>query len=112
VEGKRLPFAERGGRHRARDHAHGGLRLVHSAELPLMTLIKGHVEPAAEILGLAGGTLRHAARRCHRDRSRLTLGARIPPSSSRNARNAVDEARLQGRVVRTIVAGRTVYEYV
>ena len=38
-----------------------GLRLVHSAELPLMTLIKAMSSRPAEILGLAGGTLRQGS---------------------------------------------------
>ena len=38
-----------------------GLRLVHSGELPLMTLIKAMSSRPAELLGLAGGTLRQGS---------------------------------------------------
>ena len=38
-----------------------GLRLVHSGELPLMTLLKAMSSAPAEILGLAGGTLRQGS---------------------------------------------------
>src|SRR5712692_1704566 len=114
VEGKRLPFAE------ATHGAIGletmlaaGLRLVHSGELPVMTLLKAMSSTPAKILGLAGGTLRQGSAA---DVIVLDLDAPwvLDPAElkSKCKNTPFDEARLQGRVVRTIVAGRTVYEYV
>jgi dihydroorotase len=114
VEGKRLPFSEA---------SHGaigletmliaGLRLVHSGELPIMTLIKAMSSTPAQLLGLPGGTLRAGSAA---DVIVLDLEAPwvLDPAElkSRCKNTPFDEARLQGRVVRTIVSGRTVYEYV
>src|SRR5581483_1863227 len=113
VEGKRLPFAE------ATHGAIGletmltaGLRLVHSGELPLMILLKAMSTAPAEILGLSGGTLRQGS---PADVIVLDLDEPwvLDPADlkSKCKNTPFDEARLQGRVVRTIVAGRTVYEY-
>jgi dihydroorotase len=114
VEGKRLPFAE------ATHGAIGietmlvaGLRLVHAGELPLMTLLKAMSSTPAEILGLPGGTLRQGS-----PADVIVIDLDDPwildPAElkSKCKNTPFDEARLQGRVVRTIVAGRTVYEYV
>jgi dihydroorotase len=114
VEGKRLPFEE------ATHGAIGletmltaGLRLVHSDEIPLMTLIRAMSSAPAEILGLPGGTLRPGS-----PADVIVLDLDVPwvlePSElkSKCKNTPFDEAKLQGRVVRTIVAGRTVYEYV
>ncbi len=114
VEGKRLPFAE------ATHGAIGletmlaaGLRLVHSGELPVMTLLKAMSSTPAKILGLPGGSLRQGS---PADVIVLDLDAPwvLDPAElkSKCKNTPFDEARLQGRVVRTIVAGRTVYEYV
>ena len=114
VEGKRLPFEE------ATHGAIGletmltaGLRLVHSGEIPLMTLIRAMSSAPAEILGLPGGTLRPGS-----PADVIVLDLDVPwvlePAElkSKCKNTPFDEAKLQGRVVRTIVAGRTVYEYV
>jgi len=114
VEGKRLPFAE------ATHGAIGietmltaGLRLVHSGDVPIMTLIRAMSSAPAEILGLAGGTLRPGS---PADVIVIDLDAPwvLDPDElkSKCKNTPFDEAKLQGRVVRTIVAGRTVYEYV
>jgi dihydroorotase len=114
VEGKRLPFAE------ATPGAIGletmltaGLRLVHADELPLMTLLKAMSSAPAKLLGLPGGTLRQGS---PADVIVIDLDAPwvLDPLElkSKCKNTPFDEARLQGRVVRTIVAGRTVYEYV
>jgi dihydroorotase len=114
VEGKRLPFAE------ATHGAIGietmltaGLRLVHSGELSIMTLLKAMSSAPAGILGLPGGTLRPGS---PADVIVIDLDAPwvLDPAElkSKCKNTPFDEARLQGRVVRTIVAGRTVYEYV
>jgi dihydroorotase len=90
-----------------------GLRLVHSGALPLITLLKAMSSTPAKILGLAGGTLRQGS---PADVIVLDLDAPwvLDPQElkSKCKNTPFDEARLQGRVVRTIVAGRTVYEYV
>jgi dihydroorotase len=90
-----------------------GLRLVHGAELPLMTLIKAMSSRPAEILGLTGGNLRQGS---PADVIVVDLDSPwvLDPAElkSKCKNTPFDEARLQGRVVRTIVAGRTVYEYV
>ena len=114
VEVKRLPFAE------AEPGAIGletmlpaGLRLVHNAALPLTTLIKAMATRPAELLGLPGGTLRSGA-----PADVIVIDLDVPwvldPDAlkSKCKNTPFDEARLQGRVVRTIVGGRTVYEYV
>jgi dihydroorotase len=114
VEVKRLPFAE------AEPGAIGletmlpaGLRLVHNDALPLPTLIKAMSTRPAELLGLPGGTLKPGA-----PADVIVIDLDVPwvldPDAlkSKCKNTPFDEARLQGRVVRTIVAGRTVYEYV
>lgn len=114
VEGKRLPFAE------ATHGAIGletmltaGLRLVHAGELPLMTLLRTMSTAPAELLGLPGGTLRPGS-----PADVIVVDLDIPwvldPAElkSKCKNTPFDEARLTGRVVRTIVSGRTVYEYV
>jgi dihydroorotase len=89
-----------------------GLRLVHSGELDLMTLLRAMSTKPAELLGLSGGTLRNGAAA-----DVIVIDGDVPwvldPSDlkSKCKNTPFDEARLQGRVVRTIVAGRTVYEY-
>jgi dihydroorotase len=114
VEGKRLPFAE------ATHGAIGletmlaaGLRLVHSGDVALMTLLRAMSSAPATILGLPGGTLRPGS---PADVIVLDLDAPwvLDPDDlkSKCKNTPFDEAKLEGRVVRTIVAGRTVYEYV
>jgi dihydroorotase len=67
----------------------------------------------AEILRLPGGTLRPGS---VADIIVIDIDAPwvLDPIElkSKCKNTPFDEARLQGRVVRTIVAGRTVYEYV
>jgi dihydroorotase len=114
VEGKRLPFAEAShGAIGLETMLAAGLRLVHSGELPLMTLLKAMSSTPAELLGLAGGTLRPGS-----PADVIVVDLDVPwvldPAElkSKCKNTPFDEARLTGRVVRTIVAGRTVYEYV
>jgi dihydroorotase len=90
-----------------------GLRLVHAGTLPLMTLLKAMSTTPAELLGLPGGNLRPGS---PADVVVVDLDAPwvLDPDElkSKCKNTPFDEARLEGRVVRTIVAGRTVYEYV
>ncbi len=112
VETKRLPFAE------AAPGAIGletmfvaALRLVHNGDLTLLTLLKAMSSRPAELLGLQGGTLRAGA-----PADVIVADIDVPwvldPDTlkSKCKNTPFDEARLQGRVVRTIVAGRTVYQ--
>jgi len=114
VEVKRLPYAE------AEPGAVGletmlpvGLRLVHDGSLTLLKLLHALATRPAEILGLPGGTLKAGA-----PADLIVFDPDVPwvldraTLKSRCNNTPFDEARLTGRVVRTIVAGRTVYEYV
>ena len=114
VEGKRLPFDEASpGAIGLETMLPAGLRLVHSGDIPLMTLIKAMSSTPAELLHLAGGNLRPGS---PADVIVVDLDAPwvLDPAAlkSKCKNTPFDEARLTGRVVRTIVAGRTVYEYV
>jgi dihydroorotase len=90
-----------------------GLRLVHSGDVALMTLLRAMSSAPATILGLPGGTLRPGS---PADVIVLDLDAPwvLDPDDlkSKCKNTPFDKAKLEGRVVRTIVAGRTVYEYV
>jgi len=90
-----------------------GLRLVHSGEIELMTLLRAMSTRPAELLGLSGGTLKSGA-----PADVIVVDIDVPwiidavELKSKCKNTPFDEARMTGRVVRTIVAGRTVYEYV
>jgi dihydroorotase len=114
VENKRLPFAE------ATPGAIGietmlvaGLRLVHNGEIALANLLKAMSTRPAELIGLPGGTLRPGS-----VADVIVIDLDVPwvldraQLKSKCKNTPFDEARLQGRVVRTIVSGRTAYEYV
>ncbi len=115
VETKRLPFVEcRAGRRLAsRPCLIAGLRLIHSGEIELIALLRAMSTRPAERLGIPGGTLKSGA-----PADIIVVDTDIPwvldPAElkSKCKNTPFDEARLQGRVVRTIVAGRTVYEFV
>lgn len=114
VEVKRLPFAEaNAGAIGIETMLPAGLRLVHNGEIKLVTLLKALSTRPAELLGLQGGTLRPGA-----PADVVVIDPDVPWVLDRDelkskCRNTpFDEARMQGRAVRTIVAGRTVYEYV
>ena len=114
VETKRLPFAEaEPGAIGLETMLSAGLRLVHAGDLPLMTLLKAMSTRPAELLGIPAGTLKQGARA-----DVIVVDLDVPwvldPADlkSKCKNTPFDEARLQGRVVRTIVGGRTVYEYV
>ena len=114
VETKRLPFAEaEAGAIGLETMLIAGLRLVHSGELDVMTLLRALSTRPAELLGLPGGTLRPGT-----PADVIVVDLDVPwvidPNElkSKCKNTPFDEARMQGRVVRTIVAGRTVYEIV
>ncbi len=113
VETKRLPFAEAApGAIGIETMLPAGLRLVHNGGMTLTTLLEGHVDAAGRTARPAG---RHAAARRPADVIVVDIDAPwvLDPDKlkSKCKNTPFDEARLQGRVLRTIVAGRTVYEY-
>ncbi|SFL64650.1 dihydroorotase [Bradyrhizobium sp. NFR13] len=114
VETKRLPFAEAApGAIGLETMLSAGLRLVHSGELSFTQLISAMSTRPAELLGLPGGTLRPGA-----VADIIVIDADVPwvldPADlkSQCKNTPFDEARFTGRVARTIVGGRTVYEHV
>jgi dihydroorotase len=114
VETKRLPFAEAApGAIGIETMLTAGLRLVHAEKLELAALLKAMSTRPAELLGLPGGSLRPGS---VADVIVIDLDApwvlERDELKSKCKNTPFDEARLTGRVVRTIVAGRTVYEYV
>jgi dihydroorotase len=114
VETKRLPFAEAApGAIGLETMLTAGLRLVHGGEIELTALLRAMSTRPAELLGLPGGTLKSGA-----PADVIVVDMDLPwvldPNElkSKCKNTPFDEARLTGRVVRTIVSGRTVYEYV
>ena len=114
VETKRLPFAEAApGAIGLETMLIAGLRLVHNGELGLMALLRALSTRPAELLDLPGGTLKSGA-----PADLIVVDMDEPwivdPTElkSKCKNTPYDEARMQGRVVRTIVGGRTVYEIV
>ena len=111
VETKRLPFAEAApGAIGIETMLVAGLRLVHGGDLDLLTLLRAMSTRPAELLGLPGGSLRSGA-----PADLIVVDMDLPwvvdPTElkSKCKNTPFDEARMQGRVVRTIVAGRTIY---
>ena len=114
VETKRLPFAESApGAIGLETMLSAGLRLVHSGEIELMTLIRAMATRPAALLGLPGGSLRPGAAA-----DVIVFDLDMPwvldPADlkSQCKNTPFDEAKFSGRVTRTIVGGRTVYELV
>jgi dihydroorotase len=112
VETKRLPFAEAAaGAIGLETMLSAGLRLVHSGEVTLPVLLRAMSTRPAQRLGIAGGTLAHGA-----PADIIVIDTDVPwlvdPTElkSKCKNTPFDEARMTGRVVRTIVAGRTIYE--
>jgi dihydroorotase len=113
VDTKRYPFAE------AADGAVGletmlpaALRLVHSGAIDLLTLFRALSTRPAEILGLEIGRLAPGA-----PADLIIVDPDVPwvcdaeTLRSRSKNTPFEGARFEGRVLRTLVAGRTVYEY-
>lgn len=114
VETKRLPFAEAApGAIGLETMLSAGLRLIHNGELDFLQLIRAMSTRPAELLGLPGGSLRAGA-----VADVIVIDADVPwvldPADlkSQCKNTPFDEARFTGRVARTIVGGRTVYEHV
>jgi dihydroorotase len=112
VDTKRLPFAD------AADGAIGletllgaALRLYHNDEVPLIRLVEALSTAPAKLFGLPGGTLKPGA---SADLVLVDLDepwvVRESDIRSRSKNTCFEGARLQGRVLRTLVAGRTVFE--
>jgi dihydroorotase len=113
VETKRLPFAEAApGAIGLETMLTAGLRLVHSGQIELTQLLRAMSTRPAEILGLPGGTLRPGA-----PADLVVIDPDMawvldPDELKSKCKNTpFDEAKMTGRVIRTIVAGRTAYEY-
>ena len=113
VDTKRQPFAE------ASDGAIGletllaaALRLVHAGDIALPRLLAALSTRPAQLLGLPGGSLAEGA---PADLVLFDPGApwvvEASALSSRAKNTPFENARMQGRVLRTVVAGRSVYEY-
>jgi dihydroorotase len=114
VEVKRLPFAEAApGAVGLQTMLPAALRLIHNGEMDWKALIRAMSTRPAELLGLPGGTLRPGA-----PADIVVIDADVPwvldPADLKSLckNTPFDEARFSGRVVRTIVGGRTVYEHV
>ena len=110
---KRRPFAE------AADGAIGletllaaALRLYHNGEATLMALLKAMTVNPAKLLGLPSGRLEKGA---PADLIVVDLGQPWVVDRellrSRSKNSPFDESKLQGRVLRTVVAGEVVYEF-
>lgn len=113
VETKRQPFVE------CADGAVGvetmlsaGLRLVHAGQVSLERLLNAMSTRPAELLGLPGGRLEKGA-----PADVIVLDTDMPwvvdadALRSRCRNTPFDAARMTGRVLLTLVAGRVVYEY-
>ncbi|MGL4324705.1 MAG: dihydroorotase [Beijerinckiaceae bacterium] len=113
VETKRLPWAE------CADGALGvetmlsaALRLVHAEQVPLMRLIEAMASRPAALIGIQAGTLKPGA-----PADIAVFDIDMPwvvdreELHSRSKNSPFDGARLTGRVMKTIVAGRVVYSY-
>src|SRR6201988_5179064 len=114
VEVKRLPFAEAAsGAVGLQTMLPAALRLIHNGDMEWKTLIRALSTRPAELLGLPGGSLRPGA-----PADVIVIDADVPWILDRDDLKSLckntpfDEARFTGRVVRTIVGGRTVYEHV
>jgi dihydroorotase len=112
VETKRLPFAEaENGAIGLETMLSAGLRLVHSGDVPMERLLGAMSLRPAEILGLPQGRLQAGAPAdliCFDPDDPYVLDPMQLHSRCKNT--PFDEARLEGRVKFTMVAGEVVYE--
>jgi dihydroorotase len=111
VDTKRLPFAD------AADGAIGletllgaALRLYHNDEIPLIRLVEALSTAPAKLFGLPGGTVKPGA---PADLALVDLEEPWIVSEagirSRSKNTCFEGARLQGKVLQTLVSGRTVF---
>jgi len=112
VETKRLPFAEAdAGAIGLETMLPAGLRLVHNGEVTLMALLRAMSTRPAELLSLPGGTLRPGS---PADLVVIDLDTPwvVDPAKLRSSckNTPFDEAKFMGGAVRTIAAGRTVFQ--
>jgi dihydroorotase len=114
VEVKRLPFAEAAsGAIGLETMLPAALRLIHNGEMDFKTLIRAMSTRPAELLGLPGGSLRPGSPADVIVIDTETPWVLDPDDLKSQCKNTpFDEARFSGRVVRTIIGGRTVYEHV
>lgn len=110
-EVKRQPFAEASeGAIGLETLLAGALRLVHSGDVPLMTVLRAMTQRPAEILGLPSGRLAKGAPAdiivFDPDFPWVVREAEIV---SRSRNTAFEGARMQGAVMHTFVAGRPVF---
>jgi dihydroorotase len=110
---KRLPFAEAAfGAIGLETMFSAALGLFHNGNMPLGRLIEAMSSKPAEILGLETGRLAPGAP-ADFALVDLTLSWTVKESElrSRSKNSPLEDCTLEGRVVETVVAGRTVYEY-
>ncbi|MCB1512052.1 MAG: amidohydrolase family protein, partial [Hyphomicrobiaceae bacterium] len=113
VDVKRQPFSE------AADGAVGletllaaALQLHHSGDVPLMTLLRAMTLRPAELLGLPQGRLAKGA-----PADVVVFDPNLPwivdreQLASRSKNSPFDESKMTGRVLLTLVEGRSVYHY-
>ncbi|PZO75162.1 MAG: dihydroorotase [Mesorhizobium amorphae] len=111
VDTKRLPFADAApGAVGLETLLAASLRLHHSGDVPLTRIVDALTSAPARRFGLPGGTLRPGAAA---DLVLVDLDAPwiVEEASilSRSKNTCFENARMQGRVLRTLVAGQTVY---
>ncbi|KKB78079.1 dihydroorotase [Devosia soli] len=110
-EVKRQPFAEAStGAIGLETLLAAALRLVHSDDVPLLTVLKAMTSRPAEILGLEAGRIAKGA-----PADLILVDLDYPwqvdekQLRSRSRNTSFENARLAGKVMRTIVAGETVF---
>ncbi|RVC65626.1 dihydroorotase, partial [Mesorhizobium sp. M2A.F.Ca.ET.046.02.1.1] len=111
VDTKRLPFADAAAGAIGLETLLGAaLRLYHNGDVPLLRLIETLSTAPARLFGLPGGTLQPGA---PADLAVVDLDEPWIVSEgglrSRSKNTCFEGARVQGKVLRTVVAGRTVF---
>jgi dihydroorotase len=111
VDTKRLPFADAAAGAIGLETLLGAaLRLYHNGEVPLLRLVETLSTAPARLFGLPGGTLKPGA---PADLAVIDVDEPWIVSESglrsRSKNTCFEGARLQGKVLQTMVAGRTVF---
>jgi dihydroorotase len=111
VDTKRLPFADAEAGAIGLETLLGAtLRLYHNEEIPLIRLVEALSTGPAKLFGLEGGSLKPGA---PADLALVNLDepwiVREADIVSRSKNTCFEGARLQGKVLQTMVAGRTVF---